>query len=139
MADLRLVSLDDVVVFPAMPVTLSADLAGDRRVLLIPRRGSGYARVGVVAEVTERAAIGGRSVASFMPLHRGVPAAAHTDVDGILRVEVDERPDPTPAQELTRELEREYRAVVEEILELRGDDGRISAFVRSITHPGALA
>ena len=40
---------------------------------------------------------------------------------------------------LTRELEREYRAVVEEILELRGDDGRISAFVRSITHPGALA
>ena len=28
---------------------------------------------------------------------------------------------------------------MEEILELRGDDGRISAFVRSITHPGALA
>ena len=40
---------------------------------------------------------------------------------------------------VTRELEREYRAVVEEILELRGDDGRISAFVRSITHPGSLA
>ena len=39
---------------------------------------------------------------------------------------------------MTRELEREYRAVVEEILELRGDDGRISAFVRSITAPGAL-
>ena len=29
--------------------------------------------------------------------------------------------------------------MVEEILELRGDDGRISAFVRSITHPGSLA
>jgi len=27
---------------------------------------------------------------------------------------------------------------VEEILELRGDDGRLSAFVRSITHPGPL-
>ena len=39
----------------------------------------------------------------------------------------------------TRELEREYRAVVEEILELRGDDGRIAAFLRSITEPGALA
>jgi ATP-dependent Lon protease len=38
-----------------------------------------------------------------------------------------------------RELETEYRAIVEEILELRGDDGRISAFVRSITEPGALA
>src|SRR5438477_624398 len=40
---------------------------------------------------------------------------------------------------LTRELEREYRAVVDEILELRGDDGRIRAFVRSITDTGALA
>ena len=29
--------------------------------------------------------------------------------------------------------------MVEEILELRGDDGRVSAFVRSITEPGALA
>src|SRR5829696_4729035 len=36
-------------------------------------------------------------------------------------------------------LEREYRAVVEELLELRGDDGRVAAFVRSITEPGVLA
>ena len=107
--------------------------------LLIPRRGSGYAKVGVVAEVSERVASGGRGLASFMALHRGVPGAAHTDPDGVLRVEVDERPDIAPPPSLTRELEREYRAVVEEILELRGDDGRISAFVRSITHPGALA
>src|SRR5712692_192721 len=139
MAHLKLVPLDDVVVFPGMPVTLPADVAGDTRVLLIPRRGSGYAKVGVVAEVTERVALGGRGVASFMPLHRGVPGAAHTGPDGLLRVEVDERPDVAPPPSLTRELEREYRAVVEEILELRDDDGRISAFVRSITQPGSLA
>src|SRR5438552_5013330 len=139
MADLRLVSLDEVVVFPGMPVSLPADVAGDTRVLLIPRQGSGYAKVGVVAEVTERVALGGRGIAAFMPLHRAVPGAAHTGPDGVLRVEVEERPDAAPAPSLTRELEREYRAVVEEILELRGDDGRISAFVRSITHPGALA
>jgi len=139
MADLRLVPLDDVVVFPGMPATLPADVAADKRVFLIPRRGSGYARVGVVAEVTERAAIAGRGIASFMPLHRGVPGAAHTEVDGVLRVEVTERPDVAPSPDLTRDLEREYRAVVEEILELRGDDGRISAFVRSIVEPGALA
>ena len=48
-------------------------------------------------------------------------------------------PDDVPVDGRTRELEREYRAVVEEILELRGDDGRIAAFVRSITDPGALA
>ena len=29
--------------------------------------------------------------------------------------------------------------MVEEILELRGDDGRIAAFVRSIKEPGTLA
>src|SRR5713226_230704 len=139
MAHLKLVPLDDVVVFPGMPVTLPADVAGDTRVVLIPRRGSGYAKVGVVAEVTERVALGGRSIASFMPLHRGVPGAARTGPDGGLRVEVEERPDVDPPKGLTRELEREYRAVVEEILEIRGDDGRISAFVRSITHPGALA
>ena len=139
MTPLKLVSLDDVVVFPGMPVTLPAAGDSDTRVLLIPRRGSGYAKVGVVAEVSERVASGGRGLASFMALHRGVPGAAHTDPDGVLRVEVDERPDIAPPPSVTRGLEREYRAVVEEILELRGDDGRISAFVRSITHPGSLA
>ena len=138
MTPLKLVALDDVVVFPGMPVTLPAD-GGDTRVLLIPRSGNGYAKVGVVAEVSERVASAGRGLASFMALHRGVPGAAHTDPDGVLRVEVDERPDVAPPPGLTRDLEREYRAVVEEILELRGDDGRISAFVRSITHPGSLA
>src|SRR5262249_39150010 len=139
MAHLRLVPLDDAVVFPGMPVTLPADVQGDEQVLLIPRRGSGYAKVGVVAEVAERVALGGRTVASFTPQHRAVPGAPRPGSDGVLGVAVDERPDVVPPPALTRELEREYRAVVEEILELRGDDGRISAFVRSITHPGALA
>ena len=139
MAALKLVPLDDVVVFPGMPVALPIEVGSDTRVLLIPRRGSGYAKVGVVAEVSERVSAGGRGMASLVALHRGVPASGHGDQDGILRVDVDERPDVTPPPVFTRELEREYRAVVEEILELRGDDGRISAFVRSITHPGALA
>ena len=43
---------------------------------------------------------------------------------------------PTSGPESSR---REYRAVVEEILELRGDDGRIQSFVRSITDAGPLA
>jgi len=72
-------------------------------------------------------------------LHRGVAGAARTDPTGHLVVEVGERPDATPPPSRTAELEREYRAVVLEILELRGDDGRVAAFVRSITQPGALA
>ena len=82
---------------------------------------------------------GGMRAVTINGLHRGVAGAAHTDPAGNLRVEVDERPDDEPVDGRTRELEREYRAVVEEILELRGDDGRISAFVRSITEPGVLA
>src|SRR5262249_47371708 len=49
------------------------------------------------------------------------------------------RPDEVPVDGRTRDLEREYRAVVEEILELRGDDGRIAAFLRAIVEPGPLA
>src|SRR5262245_63590748 len=136
---LRLVPLDDVVVFPGMPVTVPAKLVGDPRVLLIPKRGEVYAKVGVVAETSDKIPKNGRGLVSLMALHRAVPGAAEEDANGVLRVEVDERPDVAPAPVLTRDLEREYRAIVEEILELRGDDGRISAFVRSITHPGALA
>jgi ATP-dependent Lon protease len=137
---LKLISMDDTVVFPGMTATLPVDVGDEKRVLLIARRGTDYAKVGVVAEVSERVPLGGRGLAvTVLGLHRGVPGAAHTDRDGHLRVDVDERPDVVPPQSLTRDLEREYRAVVEEILELRGDDGRISAFVRSITHPGSLA
>src|SRR6185437_1967688 len=70
---------------------------------------------------------------------RAIPGGAGADEDGVLRVDFEPRPDQAPAASLTRELEREYRAVVDEILELRGDDGRIRAFVRSITEAGALA
>src|SRR5688572_22238113 len=140
MQRLMLVSLDDSVVFPGMPITLSLDTAGDKQVLLIPRHNGKYAKVGVVAEMTERVQLPGRGYAvSLLGLHRAIPGAAETDRDGRLRVDVEARPDVTPAPMLTHDLEREYRAVVEEILELRGDDGRLSAFVRSITNIGALA
>jgi len=140
MTRLTLISLDDTVVFPGMPVTLALEAGNDKHIFLMPRHGNSYAKVGVVAEVTERVQLPGRGFAvSVMGLHRGVPGAAQTDADGRLRVNVEERPDIVPPPTVTRELEREYRAVVEEILELRGDDGRLKGFVRSITEPGALA
>ncbi|MEO7135833.1 MAG: endopeptidase La [Vicinamibacterales bacterium] len=140
MTSYRLIPLDDTVVFPGMSVTLSIDPGAETRVLLVPRRGDEYAKVGVVAEVSERVKLGGRRYAvSLTGLHRALPGAAVTDRDGQLRVEVDERPDIAPPATLTHELEREYRAVVEELLQLRGDDGRISAFLRSITGASGLA
>ena len=137
---LRLIPLDETVVFPGMPVTLPFDVGGDDQVLLVPKHDSGYAKVGVVAEVSERVRLAGRGVAvSLMGLHRATLGQAAADQDGVLGVDCETRPDQKPAGTLTHELEREYRAVVDEILELRGDDGRIRGFVRSITDAGALA
>src|SRR5262249_18887631 len=65
--------------------------------------------------------------------------AARPGPDGDPWVDVEPRADATPPPARTQELEREYRAVVEEILDLRGADERVRAFVRSITEPGALA
>jgi len=140
MSRLLLVPLDDTVVLPGMSLTLAVDVGEDERVLLVPRHEQAYASVGTVAEVNDRVRLpGGARAVAVTGLHRGIAGAAHTLPDGRLYVEVDERPDESPVDGRTRELEREYRAVVEEILEIRGDDGRISAFVRSISEPGMLA
>jgi ATP-dependent Lon protease len=140
LSTLLLVPLDDIVVFPNMNVTVTVDVGDEERVFLVPRHQGEYAKVGTVAEVDEliRLPGGGRAV-NLAGLHRGIAGAAHTDPDGNLRVEVEERPDEEPPGAQTRELEREYRATVEVILELRGDDGRIASFVRSIRETGTLA
>ena len=141
MTSLRLIPLDDAVILPGMSVTLPLDLGADERVLLVPRQDNDFAKVGVVAEVTERVQLAGRGFAVSLigSSPRRFPAPRIPDRDGQLRVDVDERPDTVPPKRLTEELEREYRAIVEELLQLRGDDGRISAFVRGIAEPGALA
>jgi ATP-dependent Lon protease len=140
MPRLLLIPLEDTVVFPGMEVTLPVDPGDESHVLLVPRHESEYATVGVVAEVGERMRLPGRiSAVQLSALHRGIAGAAQSDPQGRLWVDVEERPDETPPPSKTRELESEYRAMVEEILELRGDDGRVSAFVRSIAEPGALA
>src|SRR6201747_830158 len=137
---LRLIPLDDTVVFPNMGITLTIDVGDDERVVLVPRHENEFLEVGTIAEVSEHIPPpgAGRAVATSGE-RRALIGAAQTGPTGELRVEVDERPDEVPVDKRTRELEREYRATVEEILELRGDDGRISAFLRAIAEPGALA
>jgi ATP-dependent Lon protease len=138
-----LIPLDDALVFPGVSATLPIDTGEEERVFLLPRRDGEYGRVGVVAEVVEsgRSRRGGPA-ATVVGLHRGLAGAAiagEEGDDGTLRIDVQEVHDGHPDDEHTQELAREYRAVVEEILELRGDDGRIAAFLRSVEEPGALA
>ena len=138
---LLLVPLEDVVVFPNMTVTLPRR----RR-----RRGARAARARARRRVRERRHRR-RGRRSRTP--PGRRACRHADGPPPRRRGRRHAPTPRPAarrgrgaarpedvrDDRVRELEREYRAIVEEILELRGDDGRIAAFVRSITEPGALA
>ena len=135
-----LVPLDDTVVFPGMTVTIPLDTADESRLLLVPRHEGAYAKVGTVVEVVETARLpGGAPVVTLTGLHRALLHAAETGSAGRLYVEVDERPDEMPPPVKTRELETEYRAVVQEILELREADARIGEFLRSVVEPGALA
>ncbi len=108
---LLLIPLDDTVLFPNMTATIAADVGDEKRVLVVPRRGEGFADVGTVAEVIDTARVpGAGAVATLGGLNRGIPGSATPDPEGRLRVEV-----------------------------TRGDDGRVAAFLRSISEPGALA
>jgi ATP-dependent Lon protease len=140
MTSLLLVPLDDTVVFPTMDVTLPVDVGDEERVLVIPRHEGAFATVGTIAEVTDIVRLpGGARAVQLSGVSRGVAGAASADHLGRLRIEVEERVDDVPVDKRTRELEREYRAVVEELLELRGADQRVAAFLRAIAEPGALA
>jgi ATP-dependent Lon protease len=138
-----LIPLDDAIVFPGVSATLPIDTGEEERVFLLPHSDGEYGRVGVVAEVIERGrSRGGAPAATVVGLHRGLAGAAVPSEEGegdSLRVDVQEVHDGHPGDEHTGELAREYRAVVEEILELRGADDRIAAFLRSVEEPGALA
>src|SRR5246500_5882711 len=105
---LRLIPLDDTVVFPNMGITLTVEVGDDERVVLVPRHENEFLEVGTIAEVTEQIRLpgGGRAVA-LSGEHRALIGAAQTGADGELRVEVDERPDEHPRDGRTRELERE--------------------------------
>ncbi|MDQ8043200.1 MAG: AAA family ATPase, partial [Patulibacter sp.] len=138
--NLRLIPLDDVVVFPNMGLTLTIEVGDDERVVLVPRHDGEFLEVGTLASVVEHVRLpGGGKAVTVSGEHRALIGAGHTGPGGELRVEVEEKPDTEPVDGKTRQLEREYRAVVEEILELRGDDGRVGAYLRAISEAGALA
>ncbi|MDD7964882.1 endopeptidase La [Actinomycetospora lemnae] len=144
MTELLLVPVDDNVVFPGMTVVVPAAEVGPveagEQVLLVPRHEGTFAAVGTVADVGGRTRLpNGVTAVQLTGVHRGRAGTGRTDDEGHLRVEVEAHPDAVERDGRIRELETTYRAVVEEILELRGDDGRVSAVLRGIDEPGALA
>src|ERR671918_782121 len=105
MTSMILVPLDDTVVFPTMEVTLPVDVGDEDRVLLIPRHDNAFAKVGTIAEVTDRVRLpGGAHAVQLSGSSRGVAGAAQTDQLGRLRIEVTESIDTVPVDGRTRAL-----------------------------------
>src|SRR3954447_11793339 len=114
-----LIPLDEAIVFPGVTATLPIVTGDEDRVFLLPRQDGEFGRIGVVAEVVERAQLpNGGWAATVAGLQRGRAGAAHPGAGDELRVELPQIHDGNPEGARSDELMREYRAVVEEILEL---------------------
>src|SRR3989440_1427198 len=118
---------------------LAAAREEDMRVLLVPKLEGRYATVGTVAKVEDTGQMpDGTPAAVVQGRYRALLGTVTAEVGGALFAEVEPRPDPTNADEETRALAREYRAVVENILEIRGVP-QIAQVLRAIESPGHLA
>ncbi|MGH2720474.1 MAG: LON peptidase substrate-binding domain-containing protein, partial [Actinomycetota bacterium] len=151
---LPLLPLTEGVILPHMSVTVSledpvaraaieAARAGDGRLLLVPRAGSGFAPVGTVARIEDSGRLpNGTEVSVVRGLHRGNvvgddPARAGAAGEG-LWMEITPHYEPEIPSERASELARQYRAVLETLLEARGVPG-MPRFLRGISKPGHLA
>lgn len=144
---LPVLPLTNGVVFPHMVVTLrietsegktalAAARAANGRLLLVPRVDGRYATVGTVAEITDEDEAGNVVVAGVCRARVGAGAPGEDGalwVDAEMVAEADVYHDPALG-----ELVAEYRAVVSEVLELRGVGG-IADRILSVDNPSQLA
>jgi ATP-dependent Lon protease len=147
---LPLLPLTAGVVLPQMVVPLAleteeaqaaADAAAPEGLLvLVPRLEDRYARVGTVAKIEDGGRLPNGSRALLVRgLHRAVIGTGVPRAGSALWVQVEEATErPGEGGDRARELAREYRAVVETILEHRRATILTEA-LRGITDPGAMA
>jgi ATP-dependent Lon protease len=146
---LPMLALTTGVVFPNMVVTLALETDDARRaagaaadgeglLLLVPRVGARYARVGTVARIESSGDLpGGPPALVLRGLHRAVVGTGVAGTGDGLWVAVDPVADVEPT-ERARELAREYRATVSGIAEHIGA-ARLTEALRGVHDPGALA
>ncbi|MFA5787006.1 MAG: endopeptidase La [Actinomycetota bacterium] len=146
---LPLLPLTSGVVLPGMVATMAletrearaaVDAASEtgQRLVLVPRIDGRYSSVGVVSEVEHAGEMpGGTRAVVIRALYRAGVGAGSGQRDGALLVEIERVVEGEPSAKAV-ELAREYRAVVESILEYRGAQGAVE-MLRGITDPGAVA
>jgi ATP-dependent Lon protease len=136
------------VVLPGMVVTIGLEsdearaavaAAGSaRQLVLVPRIGDRFARVGVVARVENNGTLpDGTAAVVVRAEHRVALGVGVVGTGTALWLQVDPIEEPAPTAR-TDELAREYRAVARNLLEHLGGR-RLSGLLRDVDTPGALA
>src|ERR1700674_4425580 len=145
-----LLPLNNAVVLPGMIVTIpvereeagaaiAAAREGDGLVLLVPRVEGKYASIGTVAKIEDsRKLPNGVDVAILQGLHRASVGSAAAGTGPALRVLAQEAQDINPLTETSHVLAREYKALIENLLELR-DQSEVFQMVRNIDRPAQLS
>ncbi|MGZ8595172.1 MAG: LON peptidase substrate-binding domain-containing protein, partial [Actinomycetota bacterium] len=149
---LPLLPLTTGVVLPGMVVTLTiesdearaavdaaaASGGDDRRLLLVPRADGRYARVGTVAMIEDVGALrNGTEALVIRGLNRAVVGVGVPGTGDAVWVQVEPVEETAPTAR-AKELAREYRAVIENIVEARGVP-QVAEFLRGIADPGQIA
>jgi ATP-dependent Lon protease len=147
---LPLLPLTSGVVLPGMVVTLTiesddarraiaASESSDGELLLVPKVGSRYAKIGTVAKVEDVGRLrNGLDALVIRGLHRSVVGTGVAGTGEGVWVQHEPRLDPEVPSERARELAREYRATLETIVEARGVP-EVADFLRGISDPGQIA
>src|ERR671936_2061510 len=145
-----LLPLNNGVVLPTMVVTIplerdeakaavQAARAGDGLLLLVPRVEGRYAGLGTVAKVQDsRPLASGLEVTVLQGLHRAQVGSAAGGAGPALRVLARPVEETNPLTERARTLAREYRALIENLLELIGAV-QVAQMLHGIDKPGELA
>jgi ATP-dependent Lon protease len=142
--------LNNGVVLPGMVVTIplerdeaqapvAASREGDRLVLLVPRVEGRYAKLGTVARLEDsRKLPNGIEVAILQGLYRATVGSAAAGTGTALRVLAQAAADVNPLSETAHVRAREYKALIENLLELRGAN-EVVQMVRGIDKPSQLS
>ena len=148
---LPLLPLNSGVILPGMVVTLTiespearsaieAARRHDDRLILVPRREDGrYARVGTVATIENEGKLqSGLQALVIRGLHRATIGTGVAGTGDATYVTFDVSPESNADSARTKDLVKEYRALIENIVEARGVP-QIAEFLRGIDDPGSLA
>ena len=147
---LPVLPMDDFVVLPHMSVTMAVEgeaqvaavkaaQQGDGELLLVPRMEGKYGSIGTVAKLGDEVELPtGAKALSIRGEYRARLGGGELDMGGALWVKAESLIEPEPPSEKSVELGREYRALLENLLESRGVP-QLLTFLRQAKTPGHLA